>query len=104
MHTETRHFALKVGLDSTRKERKYNKEFIKKTSFSSKLINGGPYKVQGVGKNQEINRRGPFVRHLRVCSSQTRSNTMNVFFAIFDAQLRSNYSHVSTHSIQSIQK
>ena len=49
IHTEARCVALKVGLNSTDKERKDNKGFVK-TSFSSKLINGGPNMVRGVGK------------------------------------------------------
>ena len=36
IHTEARFFALKVGLNSTSKERKYNKEFCKKLHFPQK--------------------------------------------------------------------
>ena len=41
--------------------------FVKK-SISLKLINRGPNKVQGVGKNQKINKQGggEFIWHLRV--------------------------------------
>ena len=38
--TKAHLFDLKMGLNGTNKQRKYNKEFVN-TSFSSKLINGG---------------------------------------------------------------
>ena len=62
IHTEACHFAWKLNPSSTNKKRKCNKEFVK-TLFSSKLINGGPNKVQGVEK---LISGGAFIRHLRV--------------------------------------
>ena len=52
VHTEARYFALKLDLNGTNKERKYNKE-LNKNSFSSKLINGDPDKVREDGKKSK---------------------------------------------------
>ena len=65
IHTEARYFALTVGLNSTIKERKCNKEFVKNYLFL-KVNKQGVQRRYGVLKTIKKLGGGTFIRHLRV--------------------------------------
>ena len=66
MHTESRYFALKLDLNSTNKERKYNKEFVENFNFLKINKWGALIKSRGIQKKSRINKWGALIRHFRV--------------------------------------
>ena len=56
--TKALYFILKLDLNSTNHERRYNKEFVKGFILFKINIRGGPNKVRGLEKIRKINKRG----------------------------------------------
>ena len=67
MHTEARYFALKFDLNSTNKEIKYSKEFVKNFLFLKINKRRVLIRSRGLEKNRKPTKRErTLIRHLRV--------------------------------------